>query len=80
MNIKLGMENGFKILTWNCNGAFRKKFESILDFDAESEYCYSFYMQWTTTKVRKHKLNTAFKHQYCNILFKKSQNFFLLLG
>lgn len=29
------MESGFKILTWNCNGAFRKKFESVLDFDAD---------------------------------------------
>lgn len=24
-----------KILTWNCNGAFRKKFENIIDFDAD---------------------------------------------
>lgn len=24
-----------KIITWNCNGAFRKKFESLLDFDAD---------------------------------------------
>jgi exonuclease III len=24
-----------KLLTWNCNGAFRKKFENIIDFDAD---------------------------------------------
>lgn len=24
-----------KIITWNCNGALRKKFESLLDFDAD---------------------------------------------
>ena len=29
------MENGIKILTWNCNGTFRKKFESLLKFDAD---------------------------------------------
>ena len=24
-----------KIISWNCNGAFRKKFSKILDFDAD---------------------------------------------
>ena len=24
-----------KIITWNCNGAFRKKFESLVDEDAD---------------------------------------------
>ena len=24
-----------KVVTWNCNGAFRKKFEHLLDFDAD---------------------------------------------
>tara|TARA_R110002049_G_scaffold308133_1_gene511028 strand:+ start:757 stop:1491 length:735 start_codon:yes stop_codon:yes gene_type:complete len=27
--------NKLKIITWNCNGALRKKFESISDFDAD---------------------------------------------
>jgi exonuclease III len=29
------MGSGFKILTWNCNGALRKKYESITKFDAD---------------------------------------------
>jgi exonuclease III len=24
-----------KIITWNCNGAFRKKFESLVSIDAD---------------------------------------------
>lgn len=27
--------NKMKIITWNCNGALRNKFESLLDFDAD---------------------------------------------
>jgi exonuclease III len=29
------MGNWLKILTWNCNGAFRRKFDALLQFDAD---------------------------------------------
>ena len=45
-----------KIVTWNCNGAFRKKFDNISDFDADiyiiqecenpAEIGHSEYLNW----------------------------------
>lgn len=50
-----------KILTWNCNGAFRKKFEKISDFDADiyiiqecekpSESKHKEYIRWAENHI-----------------------------
>jgi len=45
-----------KVITWNCNGAFRRKFDKLREFDADvsgsiaaqGQYCH----EWYATTVK----------------------------